>query len=144
MERISTISPELEKVSAGVSSNGHKLSLSSDGDFVHSHWQGFVTKKLLITGANQCLQLLAQSKTSALLVDHRSVHGTWADLGDWQENIWLPNALQAGLRKYVLVAHPGSYSVMAAEPLFSKLHSQLEMMIFSELEEAKSWLKSGI
>lgn len=134
----------IEPVAAEALANGHSLALSPEGDYIEARWEGFVSKKVLITGYNNCLQLLANTPCNALLCDHLGIHGTWADIGDWQENIWLPKALQAGLKKYALVAQPGSYSVMAAEPLFSKLQSRLEMMIFSDLEEAKSWLKSGL
>jgi len=111
---------------------------------VMSVWSGFVTKKMLVKGGIDSLQLLSKLRCASLLADHRKIHGTWADMSDWEINIWLPNALQAGLTKYALVAYPGSYSVMAAEGLFLHLNTfpQLEMMIFSDVDEAKNWLNS--
>jgi len=41
------------------------------------------------------------------------------------------------------VALPGSYSVMHAESLFDRIHGKLEMMIFSDLEDAQIWLRSN-
>ena len=124
--------------------DAHSLASEPSYKGIISVWSGFVTKKMLVKGGIDSLQLLSKLRCTSLLVDHRNIHGTWADMSDWEINIWLPNALQSGLTKYALVAFPGSYSVMAAEGLFLHLHtsSQLEMMIFSDVEEAKKWLNS--
>ena len=127
-----------------VGMDAHALAFEPVYKGVMSAWSGFVTKKMLVKGGIDSLQLLSKLHCTSLLVDHRNIHGTWADMSDWEINIWLPNALQAGLTKYALVAFPGSYSVMAAEGLFLHLHTyaKLEMMIFSDVEEAKQWLNS--
>ena len=111
---------------------------------VMSGWVGFVSKKVLIKGGMDSINMVAQLQCKNMLVDHRKIHGTWADMSDWEINIWLPNALQAGLTKYALVAFPGSYSVMAAESLLLHLNNypQLEMMIFSDVDDARKWLNS--
>ena len=123
-------------------SAGHALVYDSELSCIVSRWSGFVSKKDLIEGGLQALQLLNQTQSTSLLVDHREIHGTWADISDWQLNIWLPQALASGLNKFALIANPGSYSVMATEPLFQAIYSKLEVMIFSELQEAKFWLNS--
>ena len=136
-----TLKTDLQQQPAEVA--GQSLTLSAEGDYVVSKWEGFVSKKILINGAVNAIQFLAGSKCSYLLVDQRGIHGTWADILDWQESIWLPLALNAGLKKYAIVAHPGSYAVMAAELLYARLHTQLEMMIFSDIEEAQKWFRSN-
>jgi hypothetical protein len=126
--------------SSGSTSREHRLFFDEEFSFVVSEWQGFVSKQALITGEIQCLRLLKQHNCFNLLIDHRRVHGTWADLSDWQQHIWLPNALQVGLKKYALVANFGSYSALTMEATFEHLGDKLEIMLFSDLEEAKSWL----
>ena len=144
MEQPTVVNEEKTISLSEVGVDAHSLALEPSFKGIISVWSGFVTKKMLIKGGIDSLQLLSKARCTGLLVDHRNIHGTWADMSDWEINIWLPNALQAGLTKYALVAFPGSYSVMAAEGLFLHLHTfpQLEMMIFSDVEEAKRWLNS--
>lgn len=144
MEQTIVINPEAEKLQFEIGAESQHLSFDPEFNGIMLGWSGFVSKKMLVKGGIDSLQLLAQKGCKSLLADHRKIHGTWADMSDWEMNIWLPNALQAGLTKYALVAYPGSYSVMAAENLFLHLNAypQLEMMIFSEVDEAKKWLNS--
>ena len=144
MNQLIGINPEKQQTQIGVGVEEHILTFDSDYNGVMLGWSGFVSKKMLIKGGIDSLYLLAKMGCKSLLADHRKIHGTWADMSDWEINIWLPNALQAGLTKYALVAFPGSYSAMAAENLFLHLHAfpQLEMMIFSDVDEAKKWLNS--
>ena len=144
MEQTTVINEENTIQLSEVGMDAHSLVFEPLYKGVMSVWSGFVTKKMLVKGGIDSLQLLSKLRCNNLLADHRKIHGTWADMSDWEINIWLPNALQAGLTKYALVAYPGSYSVMAAEGLFLHLNTfpQLEMMIFSDVEEAKNWLNS--
>ena len=144
MEQTTVINEENTTQLPEVGMDSHMLVFEPLFKGVMSAWSGFVTKKMLVKGGIDSLQLLSKLHCTSLLADHRNIHGTWADMSDWEINIWLPNALQAGLTKYALVAYPGSYSVMAAEGLFLHLNTfpQLEMMIFSDVEEAKNWLNS--
>jgi len=144
MEQSFVINQEAEKLQFEIGAEGHNLTFDPEFNGIMLGWSGFVSKKMLIKGGIDSLQLLAQKGCKTLLADHRKIHGTWADMSDWEINIWLPNALQAGLTKYALVAFSGSYSAMAAENLFLHLnrYPQLEMMIFSDVEDAKKWLNS--
>ncbi|MFC5270529.1 hypothetical protein [Adhaeribacter terreus] len=130
----------LKTIPDEATSREHTLFFDEEHDCVISEWQGFVSKQLLITGAIQGLHLLKQHNCTNMLIDQRRVHGTWADLSDWQQYIWLPNALQAGLKKYALVATFGSYSALTMEGSFERLGDKLEIMLFSDLDEAKNWL----
>ncbi|MBK0404487.1 hypothetical protein I5M27_15935 [Adhaeribacter sp. BT258] len=130
----------LKTIPEEAASREHTLFFDEIHDCVISEWRGFVSKQLLITGAIQGLRLLKQHNCGNLLIDQRQVHGTWADLSDWQQHIWLPNALQVGLKKYALVATFGSYSALTMEGSFERFGDQLEIMLFSDLSEAKSWL----
>jgi len=118
----------------------HSLFYDELHNCVISEWQGFVSKQSLVEGAMDSLRFLKENYCPNLLLDHRRVHGTWADMSDWQQHIWLPNALQAGLKKYALVANSGSYSAMVMELSFEKLAPEFEVMHFSDLKEAKIWL----
>ena len=144
MEQPTVINLESSSSLSEIGQDAHSLVFEPAYNGIMSGWAGFVSKKMLIKGGMDSLNLLSRLRYTNLLVDHRNIHGTWADMSDWEINIWLPNALQAGLTKYALVAYPGSYSVMAAESLFLHLNTypQLEMMIFSDVEEAKKWLNS--
>src|SRR5690349_9523334 len=118
MEQTTVINEENAAQLSEVGMDSHLLVFEPLFKGVMSSWSGFVTKKMLVKGGIDSLQLLSKLQSTSLLADHRNIHGTWADMSDWEINIWLPNALQAGLTKYALVAYPGSYSVMAAEGLF--------------------------
>ncbi len=144
MEQTTVLNLQGTRTFTEAGTEAHTLIFDSMFNGVLSGWSGFVTKKTLIKGGIDSLNLISEIKCKNLLVDHRKMHGTWADMSDWEINIWLPNAVQAGLTKYALVAFPGSYSVMAAEALFLHLnaHPAFEMMIFSDLDEAKKWLNS--
>ncbi|HSI91322.1 MAG TPA: hypothetical protein VK927_09415 [Adhaeribacter sp.] len=144
MENLLAFKPESDQLQIIKPSPGLTLAYSAACNCVLAKWEGFVTKKMLIGGANHALKLLTKTQCPNLLVDHRSIHGTWPDITDWQQNIWLPNAVRAGLKKYAHVACSGSYSVMTAEHLFSRINGMVELMIFSELDDATLWLRSGL
>ena len=122
--------------------SGHAMHYSVEENWLHSEYKGFVTKQNLIVGANNAIEWLNRTKCPNLLVNHLAIRGTWPDTTDWRMNIWVPKAIEAGLKKYAHVACAGSYSVMVAEHFYSRLNNQFEMMIFSDLAEAKAWLIS--
>lgn len=142
MEQLLAMKPEASILLHDSELHGHSLHFDEASNCVVSQWYGFVSKLNLISSANITLQLLHKTKCPNLLIDHRDVHGTWADNTEWLQNIWLPSALQAGLKHYAHVALPGSYSVMHAEALYARLFGKIEMMIFSDLREAQRWLSS--
>src|SRR5690349_1661230 len=108
MEQPTVINEENAIQLSEVGMDAHLLEFEPSHKSVVSVWSGFVTKKMLVKGGIDSLQLLSKLRCPNLLVDHSKIHGTWADMSDWEINIWLPNALQAGLTKYALVAYPGS------------------------------------
>jgi len=130
----------LKTGTAEVSSREHSLYFDEKCQSVVSEWQGFVSKPELIAGSLQSLKLLQQHRCTGLLVDHSRVHGTFADMGDWQQNVWLPTALQLGLKKYAMVASIGSYSALVMELSFEQLGGKIEMIFFTDPQEAKNWL----
>jgi hypothetical protein len=111
----------------------------------YANWTGFVTADEVIHACNVGLEIIVKNSCPYLLNDNRLISGPWSGANEWIANEWMPQALNAGLRRFAHIVSPNIFSAMAASQLVMKVeHFDFEMQIFQTKEEAVTWLKKVI
>jgi hypothetical protein len=111
--------------------------------WVYNDWIGYQTYVGIVAGADACLLPLAENKCAYLLNDNRRVIGPWDHAVDWIVTNWAPRAIAGGLTHFANVVSPESLAASSAQSMALGLNGQLQMRLFSEVDEAKQWLQAA-
>jgi len=109
--------------------------------WIYSNWIGYPTPDHVAAGAIAYLDAMKANNFSKVLNDNRNLVGRWDQSLAWIEQVWLPYAVKAGLKKFAHVTHTDALATGAASVMEDLVKDQLEMRVFSDLEAAKSWLQ---
>jgi hypothetical protein len=111
--------------------------------WVYNDWIGYQTYVGIVSGADACLLLLAENKCAYLLNDNRQVIGPWDHAVEWIVANWAPRAIAGGLTHFANVVSPESLAASSAQSMALGLDGQLQMRLFSDVDEAKQWLQEA-
>jgi hypothetical protein len=111
--------------------------------WVYNNWVGYQTLPGIIAGADACLSPLRKHGCAYLLNDNREVVGPWDHAVDWIVTDWAPRAIAQGLTHFANVVSPESMAALSAEAMRLGLGGQLHMRMFSNIDEAKAWLREA-
>ncbi len=109
--------------------------------WVYNNWIGYQSFDSIVQGANVCLGLIAASGSACLLNDNREVLGPWNHAVEWIASDWTPRAVANGLQYFAHVVSDDSLAKVSSEEMHQKVEG-FEMRMFSDIEEAKSWLNA--
>jgi hypothetical protein len=111
--------------------------------WVYNEWIGYQTYVGIVAGADACLLPLREKKCAYLLNDNRRVTGPWDHAVQWITSNWAPRAIAQGLTHFANVVSPESLAASSAQSMLLGLNGQLRMQMFSDVEEAKKWLREA-
>jgi hypothetical protein len=111
--------------------------------WVCNDWIGYQTYVGIVAGADACLAPLVENKCAYLLNDNRQVIGPWDHAVDWIVTNWAPRAIAGGLTHFANVVSPESLAASSAQSMALGLSGQLQMHLFSDIDEAKQWLQEA-
>jgi hypothetical protein len=107
-------------------------------------WKGYATSAVFRATNEQVLESIAQRRASKLLGDITEFVLIGADDQDWLNTVWLPSAMEAGLRMVALVTPNFYFNRVAVENVVKKLDpTQLQVAYFATRGEAAAWLKES-
>jgi hypothetical protein len=107
-------------------------------------WKGYATSAVFRTANEQVLQTIADRRAKKLLGDIMEFVLIGSDDQDWLNTIWLPKAMEAGLRFAALVQPTFYFNRVAVENVVKKLDpAQLQVAYFGTRDEAAAWLKTS-
>jgi hypothetical protein len=109
--------------------------------WVYTNWMGTQTYLQVTTGADACLALLSEYNCRYLLNDNSHLIGSWDFAVDWVVSSWTPRAIEQGLTHMAHVFSPEGIATISAEYMYDGVGSDLHMRLFSDIEEAKTWLR---
>ncbi|SNC77599.1 hypothetical protein SAMN06265337_4193 [Hymenobacter gelipurpurascens] len=115
----------------------------SDNQWVYNDWIGYQTFDSVFDGAEACLQLLQKHSCSYLLNDNRRVLGRWDHSMLWVLTDWVPRAIEVGLTHFAHVVQPDAMAMLSAEALTRGVGKGLQVVLFDDMEKAKSWLREA-
>jgi hypothetical protein len=119
------------------------LTYEEEAQWLQAVWRGYVDPDEAMRGAEAYLQHAAQFPCAFFLNDNSQLLGPWFESLDWLAQVWVPRAVQLGLR---FVAH-----VVPIDQHYDILTSQLlqgtpvpfELQIFQNLADARHWLQQA-
>jgi SpoIIAA-like len=112
-----------------------------DGQLVLVEWRGWADPTEFAELLEAEIVALRKHKSSRMLADCRRQKGLSASDQDRANNVWLPRALAAGLKRFaVVVPSSGLAEANLKERLGKVRAGALEIAYFATPEEARVWL----
>ena len=118
------------------------LSFEEPDGWLRATWRGFVDMQEAKRGADNYLAHAAAFRSPYLLNDNFALHGPWFDSLEWLEDVWLPHALELGLRYVAHVVQADTHTDFFTHSFPEPLTGRLELQIFQEVGPAEEWLRN--
>ena len=123
--------------------DGSRCTLSQEpGGWLRATWRGFVDMQEALRGADTYLRTLQGLHNPCLLNDNGELTGPWFDSIEWLERMWVPQAVQMGLRYVAHVVQADSLSDILTVHFNKGTAGALELQIFQQVPEGEEWLRS--
>lgn len=123
-----------------------KFSVDYDVDMpgVVMIWRGYATSAVFRAANEQVLHTIGERRAKKLLGDITEFVLIGAEDQDWLNNVWLPSAMEAGLRMVALVTPNFYFNRVAVENVVKKVDpTRLQVAYFATRDEAREWLKAA-
>ncbi|HJS79214.1 MAG TPA: STAS/SEC14 domain-containing protein [Vitreimonas sp.] len=121
-----------------------ELTIDYDADIpcVVMIWKGYATSAAFREGNAQVLAQITQRRASKLLGDVTDFVLIGAEDQAWLNEVWIPRAVHAGLRKVALVQPNFYFNRVAIDSVAQKLdRDRVELGFFDNRDAAKEWLR---
>jgi hypothetical protein len=117
------------------------VSWDEDGQFVHVEWRGWANPGEFSDLLDAELVALREHHGTRMLADCRRQKGLSAADQDRANEVWLPRALAAGLKRFaVVVPSSGLAAGNLKERLGKARAGALEVAYFATPDEARDWM----
>ena len=121
-----------------------ELTIDYDADIpcVVMIWKGYATSAAFREGNAQVLAQITERRASKLLGDVTDFVLIGAEDQAWLNEVWIPRAVHAGLRKVALVQPSFYFNRVAIDSVAQKLdRDRVELGFFDNRDAAKEWLR---
>lgn len=112
-------------------------------EWVYANWKGYPTQDNVRKGVALYTALFKGWGLNCILIDTRSMIGTWDHSLEWMLHKWAPRAAREGLCYYAIVVRPGTFAQSTADDFHARLIS-FKARIFEDMEEARAWLRQYV
>jgi hypothetical protein len=117
------------------------VEFDTDVPCVVMEWRGYATSSIFRETNERVLRAIVERCATHLLGDIRDLVLIGADDQVWLNDIWLPRAMEAGLRQVALVQPTYYFNRVAVENVVRKLDpARLAVGYFADRADAKAWL----
>jgi hypothetical protein len=104
-------------------------------------WKGYANSAAFKEGNARVLSEISAHRASKLLGDVTDFVLIGAEDQAWLNQVWIPRAMHAGLRKIALVQPTFYFNRVAVESVAQKVdRDRVEVGFFSTRDEAREWL----
>jgi hypothetical protein len=112
---------------------------------LYAEWKGFATsaefRAALLTG----IRAIRERHVDGYVSDARKAKVVLPEDEKWGREVWLPQAVAAGLKRMAVVTAPTGLAKMAFENAAVQIDSHgLSMRTFDSVEAAMVWAQSGL
>ena len=119
-----------------------KIDYDADIPCVVMIWKGYATSAAFREGNAQVLAQITERRASKLLGDVTDFVLIGAEDQAWLNEVWIPRAMHAGLRKVALVQPSFYFNRVAIDSVAQKLdRDRVELGFFDNRDAAKEWLR---
>ncbi len=105
-------------------------------------WKGYQNFDSVKKGCLIMLDLLQKNDCTKVLNDNTHVLGNWSEAADWGGTVWFPAMQQAGLQFFAWIYSPSTFSKLAAHKSLDVMVGNITTQFFTDVEDAKVWLKN--
>jgi hypothetical protein len=122
------------------------LSIRWDGvhHHVYSEWRAFANSAELRTGMLKGLTAISDNRAAAYLCDARKVKVIVHVDQKWIKEIWMPQAVRAGLQRLAFVTAPTGLGRVTVEEVVELVDDHgLQSRTFDSMEAAGQWVSPG-
>jgi len=105
------------------------------------NWNGFVSEKDYKEGLNKMIDFYVEKKVNKWIANLTKMEAISPELQDWANNDWFPRALAAGVKFMAVVVPEDVFNQFAVENIMTKVADTLTTHYFSNVDEAKNWIK---
>jgi len=113
-----------------------------DAECVLMIWKGYATTLLFRETNERVLACLREKKASRLLGDIRDFILISATDQNWLNDVWIPRAIEIGLRRVALVQPTYYFNRVAVDNVTSRTDpNRLTVAYFDDADNARLWLK---
>lgn len=123
----------------------HYLTISLDKNdhilYLDWNWKEDYGIECIKTGCILTLELLEENQLDGGIANLKKVDGNWQEASIWIQDVWLPKALEAGIKRWIFIRSDDYFSELSANHLDKGL--ALKGFLTHNvrtLEEAKSFL----
>ncbi len=120
-----------------------RIAYDAASHWVYNDWIGCQTYVGIVAGADAYLLPLAENRCAYLLNDNCQVIGPWDHAVEWIVTNRAPRAITSGLTRFANVVSPESLAASSAQSMALGLEGQLQMHLFSDMQEAQQWLRGA-
>jgi hypothetical protein len=118
------------------------LSLEQTNGWLRAVWSGYITSADAMSGAMDYLAQVGPLHTLYLLNDNTSLRGPWFDSIEWLDQVWLPQAIQLGLRYIAHVVQADTHNDILTLTCAVPITDVLELQLFDDVASAQEWLRA--
>ncbi len=105
-------------------------------------WIGFQNYDSVKKGCLIMLDLLKKNNCAKVLNDNTNVLGNWSEAADWGGTVWFPEMQRAGLQFFAWIYSASTFSKLAAHKSLDVMLGNITTQFFTDIEDAKVWLKT--
>ncbi len=121
----------------------YKSYLDTQTNCIYSNWTGFVNVENVKTGCMAGLAVLKENECAYVINDNSDLEGLWQQANEWIQTVWMPQAVDAGLRYLAHVVSKDIFGKLSAQDLEKKSVGILSMRLFETLQQAEQWVKES-
>jgi hypothetical protein len=118
------------------------LSLEQSDGWLRAAWSGYITTDDAMHGARNYLAQVGSFHTRYFLNDNTSLRGPWFDSLEWLNQVWLPQAIQLGLRYIAHVVQADTHNDILTLACPVPITDVLELQLFDDVASAQEWLRT--
>ncbi|MEN7548957.1 STAS/SEC14 domain-containing protein [Rapidithrix thailandica] len=116
-----------------------EIAYLSEKNIIYTARKGYPTLDKVKESLEHSYECLVKYQSQKVLSDMTQLQGTFTFANEWVTGVWLPKALQAGLKYVAYVYSEDVFSRFALDDLMKKM-TNFEMQVFKCKEEALQWL----
>lgn len=104
-------------------------------------WKGYQSEESIKHGCKVMLAMMVTHGCYLILNDNSNVRGIFTVVAEWGGQVWFPDMVSAGMKKFAWVYSPAMLSQLSTNEVISYLpNSQIPIKTFNEKDRALEWL----
>lgn len=119
-----------------------RLTLEQTDGWLCATWSGYIATDDAMSGALNYLAQAGPFHCLYLLNDNTRLRGPWFDSAEWLERVWLPAAVQLGLRYIAHVVQADTHHDILTLTCPVPITGVLELQLFDDVASAQEWLRA--